>query len=65
MYGGIYNYGISKDIEGKFWDGKMYVFDECIVVDINKYEYVVVGRDYFINELCECYINCGNLECNK
>lgn len=65
LHGGIHNYGTSKDTEGKLWDGKMYVFDERIAVDINKHEHVVVGRDYFTNEPCERYINCGNPECNK
>ena len=43
----------------------MYVFDERIAVDINKHEHVIVGRDYFTNEPCERYMNCGNPECNK
>lgn len=32
---------------------------------VNCVEYVIVGKDYFIGELCECYVNCVNLFCNK
>ena len=65
LYGGIHHYGTSKDTEGKLWDGKMYVFDERIAVDINKHEHVIVGRDFFTGEPCERYINCGNPDCNR
>ena len=65
LHGGIHNYGTSHDTLGKHWDGKMYVFDERIAVDINKHEHVIVGKDYFTGEPCERYINCGNPDCNK
>lgn len=65
LHGGIHNYGTDDQTKGKLWDGKMYVFDERIAVDINKHEHVIVGRDYFTKEPCERYINCGNPECNK
>lgn len=26
---------------------------------------MIVGKDYFIGEFCECYVNCVNSECNK
>lgn len=42
----------------------MYVFDECIVVDVNYVNLIIVGKDWFDGILCECYVNCGNLFCN-
>lgn len=65
LHGGIHHYGTNSETKGKLWDGKMYVFDERIAVDINRHEHVIVGRDYFTGEPCERYINCGNPECNK
>ena len=37
------------------WDGKMYVFDERIAVDINHVDPVVVGKDWFDGTPCERY----------
>ena len=35
LHGGIVTYGKDPEVQGELWDGKMYVFDECIAVDIN------------------------------
>ena len=51
--------------EGELWDGKMYVFDERIAVDINHVDPVVIGKDWFDGTPCERYVNCGNPECNR
>lgn len=64
LYGGIHTYGNDEEVQGQLWDGKMYVFDQRIAVNINKVEHVVVGKDYFTGEPCERYINCGNPDCN-
>ena len=65
LNGGIHAYGTNDETKGELWDGKMYVFDERLGVDINRVEKVVVGKDYFTGEPCERYINCGNPWCNK
>ncbi|MBN3491213.1 rhodanese-related sulfurtransferase [Acholeplasma equirhinis] len=65
LHGGIHTYGRDQLTQGQLWDGKMYVFDERIAVEINKVDKQVVGRDHFTGEPCERYINCGNPECNK
>lgn len=65
LHGGIVTYGKDTEVQGELWDGQCYVFDERISVPINRVEPVVVGRDYFTNELCERYVNCANPECNK
>lgn len=65
LHGGIHTYGNDPEVQGELWDGKMYVFDERISVPINKKEHVVVGRDWFDDQPCERYVNCGNPACNR
>lgn len=65
LKGGIVTYGKDPQVQGELWQGKCYVFDERIGVDINRVSPVVVGKDYFTGEPCERYINCANPECNK
>ncbi|MDE1547829.1 rhodanese-related sulfurtransferase [Jeotgalibaca caeni] len=65
LHGGIATYGKDPEVKGELWDGKMYVFDERIAVDINQVEHVVVGRDWFDGSPCERYVNCGNPTCNR
>lgn len=65
LHGGIATYSNDPEVQGELWDGKMYVFDERIAVDINKKEHVVVGRDWFDGTPCERYVNCGNPKCNR
>lgn len=64
LHGGIATYGKDPEVQGKLWDGQMYVFDERISVPINQTEHVVVGKDHFDGEPCERYVNCANPECN-
>ncbi|HZH62856.1 MAG TPA: rhodanese-related sulfurtransferase [Metabacillus sp.] len=65
LHGGIVTYGKDPEVQGKDWDGQCYVFDERITVPVNRVEPTVVGRDYFTDEPCERFVNCGNPECNK
>lgn len=65
LHGGIHNYGTHPKTRGELWDGKMYVFDERISVDINRVNKTVVSKDWFDNTPCERYINCGNPFCNR
>ncbi|WP_456275982.1 oxygen-dependent tRNA uridine(34) hydroxylase TrhO [Bacillus sp. AK128] len=65
LHGGIVTYGKDPEVQGKLWDGQMYVFDERISVPVNQTEHVIVGKDHFTGEPCERYVNCGNPECNK
>ena len=62
---GIATYGKDPEVQGELWDGKMYVFDERIAVDINHVDPVVIGKDWFDGTPCERYVNCGNPECNR
>ncbi|EGP4989734.1 TPA: rhodanese-related sulfurtransferase [Enterococcus faecium] len=65
LHGGIATYGKDPEVQGELWDGKMYVFDERIAVDINQVDKQIVGRDWFDGTPCERYINCSNPECNR
>lgn len=62
---GIATYGKDPETKGEFWDGKMYVFDERISVEINQVDKTVVGEEWFDGTPCERYINCSNPECNR
>lgn len=50
---------------GELWDGKMYVFDERVSVEINQVDKRIIGKDWFDGSPCERYINCANPECNR
>lgn len=65
LHGGIATYGKDPETKGEYWDGKMYVFDDRISVDINQVEKTIIGKDWFDGKPCERYINCANPECNK
>ncbi|MBX8994120.1 MULTISPECIES: rhodanese-related sulfurtransferase [Staphylococcus] len=65
LEGGIATYGKDPETQGEYWDGKMYVFDERISVDVNHVNKTVVGKEWFDGTPCERYINCSNPECNK
>ncbi|MGM0238844.1 oxygen-dependent tRNA uridine(34) hydroxylase TrhO [Enterococcus sp. AZ103] len=65
LHGGITAYGKDPEVQGELWDGKMYVFDERISVDINQVDKKVIGKEWFDGTPCERYINCSNPFCNK
>lgn len=65
LHGGIAVYGKDPEVRGELWDGKMYVFDERISVEINHVDKQVIGKDWFDGTPCERYINCANPFCNK
>jgi UPF0176 protein len=65
LHGGIAVYGKDPATKGELWDGKMYVFDERISVEINQVDKKIIGKDWFDGTPCERYINCANPYCNK
>jgi len=57
--GGIATYGHDPEVRGKLFDGKMYVFDERITVQVNHTdEQTVVGKCLHCGAPSEKYINC-------
>ncbi|MGX7349770.1 oxygen-dependent tRNA uridine(34) hydroxylase TrhO [Dolosicoccus paucivorans] len=65
LEGGIAAYGKHPETKGDLWNGKMYVFDERISVDINQVNPVVIGKDWYDGTPQERYVNCANPECNR
>lgn len=65
LHGGIATYGKDPEVKGEMWDGKMYVFDDRISVEINQVDKQIIGNDWFDGTPCERYINCGNPSCNR
>ncbi|EXJ23151.1 Rhodanese domain protein UPF0176, Firmicutes subgroup [Alkalibacterium sp. AK22] len=65
LHGGIHNYGTDPETQGELWDGKMYVFDNRISVDINRVDKTIISKDWYDGKPCERYVNCGNPFCNR
>lgn len=66
LEGGIVTYGKDDEVQGKLWDGKLYVFDERISVPVNRTdEDVVIATCYYCGKTEDRYVNCANPECNK
>lgn len=63
--GGIVTYGKDPEVQGEFFDGKCYVFDQRMAVPVNQVDEVVVGRCYRCGEPAETQINCSNDLCHK
>ena len=65
LHGGIATYGKDSEVKGEMWDGKIYVFDDRISVEIIQVDKQIIGKDWFDGTPCERYINCGNPSCNR
>ncbi|NUU62516.1 oxygen-dependent tRNA uridine(34) hydroxylase TrhO [Paenibacillus agri] len=63
--GGIVSYGKDAEVQGRLFDGKCYVFDERISVQINHTdEDIVVGRCHHCGQPADRFINCANDACH-
>ncbi len=63
LHGGIVKYG--KETGGKDFEGKCYVFDNRVVVDVNTVNPVVISTCYNCGKTTSKMINCANPECNE
>ncbi|MDO1446413.1 rhodanese-related sulfurtransferase [Rhodocytophaga aerolata] len=63
LHGGIIKYGLEAG--GEDFEGKCYVFDNRIVVDINKVNPVTVSRCFICDTECDRMVNCANPICNN
>ncbi len=63
LHGGILNY--AKEEGGKFFKGKCFVFDDRLVVPVNKDNLEPIARCEITGKPADSYINCANMECNK
>ncbi|MCR2804490.1 oxygen-dependent tRNA uridine(34) hydroxylase TrhO [Paenibacillus soyae] len=66
LEGGIVTYGKDEEVQGRLWDGKCYVFDERISVQINRTdEDIVIGKCYHCEQPADKYINCADDTCHR
>lgn len=63
LHGGIIKYG--KEAGGKDFEGKCYVFDNRLAVDVNSVNPVVISKCYNCGKVTDKMINCANPECNE
>lgn len=63
LHGGILNY--AKEEGGEHFKGKCFVFDDRLVVPVNKDSLEPIARCEITGKPADSYINCANMECNK
>lgn len=63
LHGGIINYAHQEG--GKHFEGKCFVFDDRMAVEVNPEESGPISRCEISGVPCDTYINCANMECNK
>jgi UPF0176 protein len=63
LHGGIIKYG--KEAGGKDFEGKCYVFDNRVAVDVNTVNPVIISKCYNCGTTTPKMINCANPECNE
>ncbi len=63
LHGGIIKYG--KEAGGKDFEGKCYVFDNRLTVDVNKVNPKIISKCYNCGKETPKMINCANPECNE
>jgi len=63
LHGGIIKYGL--EVGGEDFDGKCYVFDNRIAVDVNSVNPKVISKCYVCQEPSDRMVNCSNPVCNR
>jgi UPF0176 protein len=63
LHGGIIKYGIEE--QGEDFEGKCYVFDNRVAVEINKINPKIVSNCIVCGKPSDRMVNCANPECNK
>jgi len=62
LHGGIIKYGLEA--EGEDFEGKCYVFDNRLVVDVNKVNPKILSKCYVCDTNSDRMVNCANPHCN-
>jgi UPF0176 protein len=62
LHGGIIKHGIEAG--GEDFDGKCYVFDNRVTVDVNQVNPKVISRCYICETPSDRMVNCANPTCN-
>ncbi len=63
LHGGILRY--AKEEEGKYFEGKCFVFDDRLVVPVNPKDLAPISACEITGKPADTYVNCANMECNK
>lgn len=62
LHGGIIKHGLEAG--GVDFEGKCYVFDNRVAIDINQVNPVVISQCYLCDSACDRMVNCANPTCN-
>jgi UPF0176 protein len=62
LHGGIIKYGLEAG--GEDFEGKCYVFDNRLTVDVNKINPKVISTCHVCGTISDRMVNCANPECN-
>ncbi|MBP6385954.1 MAG: rhodanese-related sulfurtransferase [Pseudarcicella sp.] len=63
LHGGIIKYGLEEG--GDDFEGKCYVFDNRVQVDVNSVNPMVIAKCHICQTACDRMVNCANPECNE
>ncbi|MEM7549979.1 MAG: rhodanese-related sulfurtransferase [Bacteroidota bacterium] len=63
LHGGIIKYGIEEG--GEDFEGKCYVFDNRVAIDVNKVNPKVISKCYVCGVESDRMVNCANETCNR
>jgi UPF0176 protein len=63
LHGGIIKYGIEEG--GEDFEGKCYVFDNRLAVEVNSVNPKVVSKCFVCGTSCDRMVNCANPLCNN
>lgn len=63
LHGGILRY--ANEEGGEHFKGKCFVFDDRLVVPVNKDNLQPIARCEITGKPADSYINCANMQCNK
>jgi UPF0176 protein len=62
LHGGIIKYGMEQG--GEDFEGKCYVFDNRVAVEVNQVNPTVISRCHVCGHECDRMVNCANPDCN-
>ena len=57
--------GYAEQTGGKDFDGKCYVFDRRLAIDVNKINPTMISKCYVCQKTSNNIVNCANVKCNK
>lgn len=63
LKGGVIRYGLEQG--NHLWHGKLFVFDDRLVVDIAQQKNQDISHCHFCKKPTSTYYNCANMDCNE